>query len=57
LGLPVLAIRMGCGPHGVFGLPSDDVGFENVDMSERWSRDVLVEGVRRWAAVAVRGQP
>ena len=55
LGFPVLAIRVGCGRYGVFDLPSDDVAFQSVDLTERWATDVLVEGVRNWARVMLHG--
>ncbi len=55
LGLPVLAIRAGCGGYGVFGLSSDDIGFEAVNMTKRWETDVLVDRVRHWARRALHG--
>jgi uncharacterized protein YjbI with pentapeptide repeats len=55
LGLPVLAIRAGCGGYGVFGLASDDIGFEGVNMTERWETDLLVDRVRHWARLTLHG--
>jgi hypothetical protein len=55
LGLPVLAIRAGCGGYGVFGLASDDIGFESVNMTERWETELLVDRVRHWARIALHG--
>lgn len=53
LGLPVLAIRAGCGGFGVFGLSSDDMGFQIVNMTDRWETEVLVDRVRQWAHVVL----
>jgi uncharacterized protein YjbI with pentapeptide repeats len=49
LGIPVLSIRAGCGPYGVFALSSQASGFEQAELSEPWSAASVAEVVQSWA--------
>ena len=54
LGLPVLAVRAGCGEFGVFGLSSQNAGFERIEPEDSWTNQHLAESVRSWSRTALR---
>ncbi len=53
LGLPVLSIRAGCGPYGVFALSSQASGFDQAELSAPWSAADVAEVVRAWTQRAL----